>query len=843
MPSLQSRIGISCLYLFTAALVLSACSAKVTERAGEYLLSNAKQLKYFAEHYGDDLPLQGTYVLAKDIDMSKAGEYVPSRNNFIGHFDGKGHVISHLTIRLPDEEGIGFFRSIGDGSHQAVVENLALTDIHVLGKNTVGSLAGMLYGTVKNCFLDGEIHAMLHCAGGIVGRMPEIINQNVIPTMTDCYSDVAVICDGEADSQGGLAGRTMAPGSNISNCICTGEVIGHSKTGGLVGYMWTNTSLKSCLSLNKIIKASPGTKQTGEFVGQMDIGAENENNIGWDMPFRSKKTFEQRGWLFSQAWEWVGSNGNGYPRLRLFPGLEKKSYENWNNMPYMDVAGYPEDDRITVTIKNRKPGNQYCVTLLDRNLPAKCDWHDKDSFCFAGLSSGKVYRFAVRCRDANGNVSGWYRMTFNTSYTYVADKTPVDIACVVSEDPATCLNFSWTTLDTTVTSPAVWIAKATDSSALMEHPVSAVTHVMQVRNTVNKKLFDGICAFHSASVAGLEPATAYCYVVGDKDSGMISPMRYVTTASLDSDELSFAYVTDIQIGSEKAEKQIERMYENIVEKCGGMPDFIYNAGDMTENGYNYSQWHSYFKAGSAVLSQVFIVPAQGNHDTDQDMCNHFQVKSMVDDIPFVYSFDYGCVHFVVLNTQYWEQPYLTRQLAWAEKDIRQNRRRWNVLMLHRAIYAATDHVDDRDIDALRQNLSPFIERMSIDVVLMGHDHSFSRGFIRNGQNARCPFSSDGDRQIFNSPSAPLYIVNGTAGVAKWYHKIKYDPTKLHRVSENYDFIDKTSADYTTTKHEQSFSTVHFDYESMSIDTWSFKCTADGEYEIDPYLFDSITIKK
>ena len=66
---------------------------------------------------------------------------------------------------------------------------------------------------------------------------------------------------------------------------------------------------------------------------------------------------------------------------------------------------------------------------------------------------------------------------------------------------------------------------------------------------------------------------------------------------------------------------------------------------------------------------------------------------------------------------------------------------------------------------------------------------------------------------------------------------------MSTVLDIYDFIDKTSADYTTTKHEQSFSTVHFDYESMSIDTWSFKCTADGEYEIDPYLFDSITIKK
>lgn len=843
MLSLRSRTGNSCLSLLIAAFIFPACSAKVTEHAGVYLLSNAKQLNYFAEHYGESLPLEGMYVLTKDIDMSNAGDYIPPKNNFLGHFNGNGHVVSHLTIRLPEEANIGFFRSIGDASHQAVVENLALTDIHVLGRNTVGAMAGMLYGTVRNCYLDGEVHVMVHCAGGIVGRMPEIIRQNVTPTMTDCYSDVAVVCEGEADSQGGLSGRTMAPGSNISRCVCVGEVQGHNKTGGLVGYMWKNTSLMSCLALNKTIQAGKGAKQTGEFAGQADAGAECSSNIGWDMAFRSVKTFEQAGWRFNDVWEWVGSDGDGYPRLRMFSGLENKTYENWSTMPDLDIEHSSESDRITVSVRGCEPGTRFFVTCLNRNIPSKIRWQSKSSFCFKGLSSGKSYRFAIRCRDANGNISRWYRRTFNTRYTYVADKTPVDIACVVSEDPSTCLNFSWTTMDTTVANPVVWITEITDSASLMETSVPAATSVMQVRNTVNKNLYDGICAFHSARVSGLEPATAYCYAVGDRDSGIRSAVRYVKTVSRSSDHVTFAYVTDIQIGSEKAEKPVEMMYRNLMEKCGDVPDFIYNAGDMTENGFNYSQWHSYFKAGAEVLPQLFIVPVQGNHDTDQDMGNHFPIKSMVEGIPLVYSFDSGCVHFTVLNTQYWEVEQLARQLAWAENDLRQNRSRWNILMLHRAVYAATDHVDDKDIDVLRQYLAPFVEKMSYDAVLMGHDHSFSRGFITNGQNARCPYISDGNRQIYDRPSAPLYLINGTAGTAKWYYKIRYNPSQLHRVSGNYEFIDKTSADYDDTRHEQSFSIVHFDYESMSVDTWSFKCTSDGQYETDPYLFDSITIRK
>jgi hypothetical protein len=171
-------------------------------------------------------------------------------------------------------------------------------------------------------------------------------------------------------------------------------------------------------------------------------------------------------------------------------------------------------------------------------------------------------------------------------------------------------------------------------------------------------------------------------------------------------------------------------------------------------------------------------------------------------------------------------------------------RTWRIVTFHKAMYAATDHVDDADIDALRQHWAPVFEELGIDLVITGHDHSFSRGFVKAGQDATPASARSGDREVFTDPTAPLYIVNGTAGSSKWYKRISYDASLFHNVAPDYAFIDKSSATYDTVLQEQSYSVVRVTRDGkLSIDTYFMKYDRndpDG-YEVTPYLFDSVEL--
>ncbi|MBE5033265.1 fibronectin type III domain-containing protein [Gallalistipes aquisgranensis] len=874
MGKREHKTGLACMFtcvLFLSGLLAHASGneAPVRNAAGVYEIADGRQLVYLSRHFGSaECPADGHYALTADIDLSGTENFTPIRGNFLGRFDGRFHAIRNLTILQPDMATVGLFGNVGNAVTQAVVENLALVDVYVLGRNTVGAIAGALYGTVRNCYVSGEVHALMHCAGGIVGRLPEIAGQRVTPLMRDCFSSAAVICEGEADSQGGLSGRLLSDNGVIERCISSGEVVGRNKTGGLVGQVSRTGHVRCCMAVNRSLEAAPDSRSVGGAVGQAEPGAEICRTAVWEASgprgktvsdgatavssasFAERGFYENFGWHFGGLWSWRETAfGKGYPVLAGFARFPFGYDFSWGE-PQIPVHVRTRSDTSCVTLRlesgSEESGIAYCVMRADRGLPALAVWSAEPEARFDGLEPATAYPFCYKVKDRTGRESRWYRITVNTRYRVSTDKTPRNVAAVTTSDPSVSLSFGWTTYDTTLTASTVWIVPERDSVRLPDCLQRRGTgRTEAVRGTVNKRLYDGARTFHRATVGGLVPGTRYLYRVGDAESGIVSPVHSVTTAPASREEgFGFVYVADLQVDNPLSVQAVRRTYGNILERMPE-PAFLYLAGDMTENGYNYTQWDRFFEAGDTLLRNCFVVPVQGNHDSDGDLANHFPAVSSVEGMPFVYSFDYGCVHFIVLNTQYWEGTCLDRQIAWMERDLAEKRRRWNIVLLHKALYAATDHVDDEDIDFLRGKLAPRFEEWGIDAVLMGHDHSFTRSFVRNGRNARVPFLGENGRQVFRSPSAPLYVVNGTGGISKWYHKILYDASALTRVSSGYEFADKTSAGYDRSLREQSFTLVDVTPRALTLETWSFRCDGNDpeRYVVAPYLFDSIQIVK
>jgi hypothetical protein len=148
--------------------------------------------------------------------------------SFAGTFDGQQHEIRDLFVSRPDQIRIGLFGMIDFG---AVVKNLGVVNVTVIGGNLVGGLVGLNYGTISNSCSTGSVTGN-DGIGGLVGW-------HSWGDLHDCYS-IAIVT-GKNDV-GGLVGRNEATTvdysylkGTISNSYSRGDVTGQSSVGGLIG--------------------------------------------------------------------------------------------------------------------------------------------------------------------------------------------------------------------------------------------------------------------------------------------------------------------------------------------------------------------------------------------------------------------------------------------------------------------------------------------------------------------------------------------------------------------------------------------------------------------------------
>jgi mucin-19 len=148
----------------------------------------------------------------------------PPTTPFNGRFEGLGHIISKVTIQLPDRAlGVGLFGATGSG---AAVRSLRLADATVTGQSFTGGLAGENNGIIDQCSVKGVITG-LHNTGGLVGY------NTASGTVTNSYAEGSVSTTSGGIHVGGLAGSSLGV---LRNSYATATVSGNGdKVGGLVG--------------------------------------------------------------------------------------------------------------------------------------------------------------------------------------------------------------------------------------------------------------------------------------------------------------------------------------------------------------------------------------------------------------------------------------------------------------------------------------------------------------------------------------------------------------------------------------------------------------------------------
>ena len=469
--------------------------------------------------------------------------------------------------------------------------------------------------------------------------------------------------------------------------------------------------------------------------------------------------------------------------------------------------------------------------------------------------------------------------TVATDYTQVS-LTP-------GEDE-TELNFAWYSLDNgSAATPVVHFG--TDRNSLQSYTGTA--------GDVDTSLTDGV-AYHynHVTVTGLEPNTTYYYTV--EKNGVQTEVETYETQSFDT--VKMLYVGDPQIGASKGQPQggetlaAESGAANTAARNDAFgwnrtleaalaqdPDvsFIISAGDQVNKTGQAKEEEEYAGYLSPdVLAGLPVATTIGNHDSlNADYMYHFNNPNATEygatQAGGDYYYSYGNGLFIVLNTNNYNVA--EHEQAIQEAIASDPNAAWRIVTIHQDIYGSGLDHSDTDGMILRTQLTPIFDEYDIDVVLQGHDHTYSRSKLLYGDgqtHGAYEFQLNADGSDYDwdhaydinaSTQIPLYPEDGdTAGQALLNdfqadnHCYTIETTVGNTVvdpngtlymtansasgSKYYELI-SAQQDYIAERSQNwlpSWSVITLSEDSFSIDT--YQLTADGQTE---KIDETFTIRK
>ncbi len=253
-------------------------------KSNPYEISTAAELAWFRDYVnGGKLPVSAK--LTADIDLkdfcyaaannAKELSWEPIGNyskRYTGTFDGNGHTISNLYIKV-QRQGVGFFGCAEGGSiknitfDNAQVENTGNDYNYTMTGIVVGAAFATLQNlkTLKNCSVKSGAKVLGGIAGSITRSCSNLENNATVSgkyevggiagsfssdyTMSSCVNN-GMVAANRSGKCGGIVGFLSS--GTIEDCANYGNVTGTNEIGGIVGYAQDNSTIKSTLSCGNI---------------------------------------------------------------------------------------------------------------------------------------------------------------------------------------------------------------------------------------------------------------------------------------------------------------------------------------------------------------------------------------------------------------------------------------------------------------------------------------------------------------------------------------------------------------------------------------------------------------
>jgi len=365
-----------------------------------------------------------------------------------------------------------------------------------------------------------------------------------------------------------------------------------------------------------------------------------------------------------------------------------------------------------------------------------------------------------------------------------ATHNAVDL-CMTPGDNYTKLNFAW--YSSAQTNSLVQIALKTDMTD-SSFPESSAASFYATTSSAAFGYYS-----NKTTVTSLAAGTEYVYRVGD-GKGNWSTNYYVTTSP--ETGFSFLAVGDPQIGASNVHTDTSVWTDTINKASSHFPDtaFIISAGDQVQTKNNERQFDGFFSPD--VLRRIPVAPALGNHDNGAKNTDwHFNLPNLSTVYGVTspgaadYYFTYDNTLFVVLNSNnnsgISHKAFINCAVA-ANPDVE-----WKIAVFHHDIYGSAFHSLKPYVQKLRAELFPIFDAYRFDVVICGHDHSYSRSYVLYGDIPQKDQTYDKNGAVIN-PTGTVYVTLNSASGSKHYDlntsKAKYCAFRWQNYKPSFSYV-------------------------------------------------------
>ena len=336
---------------------------------------------------------------------------------------------------------------------------------------------------------------------------------------------------------------------------------------------------------------------------------------------------------------------------------------------------------------------------------------------------------------------------------------------------------------------------------------------------------------NKATMKDLKENTFYLYRVGNEEKWS-DVYEFDTKDFGDGHTFSFLFAGDPQIGaSGNAGNDTENWQNTMRRALNAFPEtrFLLSAGDQVNSNSSDSQYTGFLSPEA--IRKIPLAVNVGNHDNGNSRYTDYYnmpnvsgkgVSGSTGSGCGDYWFMYNGTLFMSINSN---NTSTAEHKAFLEEALAKNPEAvWTVVTFHHSTYSVANHYTDTDIIQRRKDLSPVFSDLGIDVVLMGHDHYYTRTYMMDGSNPVIPEGNN----VSKGEEAPsvtanpeegqvFYLTANSASGSKYYGKNGSLGTGWPEYVAVQDQSNRTSiTNVTVSENEFTVETYYTDSDELSL---------------------------
>jgi hypothetical protein len=374
------------------------------------------------------------------------------------------------------------------------------------------------------------------------------------------------------------------------------------------------------------------------------------------------------------------------------------------------------------------------------------------------LPSGDIMYTTLADQTAGADESTWIEMAVSPSVLVDGTNT-IAVEMHQSEPSSSDMSFALELLEKDAAAAALlrgpYLQQGTPTSIIIRWRTDVAT-ASRVRFGTSDGNLTGVAddaavtTEHEVRVSGLAPQTRYYYSVGTPDTVLASGSSHTF---LTSPPAGTATPTRIwAIGDSGTGRTFAFTVRDAYYAFAGSTTSTNLWLMLGDNAYDHGNDADYqravFDTYPDLLRSTPIWPTLGNHDTDESEVPStsypyygiftLPVNGEAGGVPSgsesYYSFDYGNIHFICLDSQTEERSATSRMITWLRNDLAATRQTWKIAYWHHPPYSKGSHDsdDESQLIEMREDVVPLLEAAGVDLVLTGHSHSYERSYLIDG---------------------------------------------------------------------------------------------------------------